>query len=595
MSPASRRVVATVAAFALVAASPSAAQTQRSSGHGQPRAEAAGLADGSLIVRFDSRLGRAARSAIAARLEGSIARSLPLPGLALIELPNDLNPLRAARRAAAMPGVAYAEPDQLVDYRVIPNDPLFGRQWALRNSGQAILARKGKPGADIAATSAWDLTAGTPSVIVADVDTGTDLTHPDLAANIWVNPGEVPGNHIDDDGNGLTDDVNGWDWADSDNVPDDSRSFDQGHGTETSSVIGAVGNNGIGIAGVNWRVSLMPLRAATLSDTISAFVYARQQGARVLNFSAGFPFYSQALKDTIDNLGSMLVVNAADNGGFNGRGDNSDRVGDFPCKFDSANLVCVAASNQRDQLTTFSNFGPTSVDLAAPGQSVLGAFPPNALSFDFSEFFDEPPGNRVRHGGRRDHWGLTSKLGGSITDSKGGDYQDNTNSFVVTRPVDLRQRSACEVDFFLRHRLATGDRLFVELSRAPRHWRRLGSFSGVAKGDFHFLRFPKRFNGSEGVRVRFRLRTNARGRDDGVYLDDLQVTCITTAPTYAFADGTSFAAPQVAGAAGLILSLNPASSVADVKARLLNGVDKLPSMAGKLVSGGRLNVNNSVR
>ena len=167
-------------------------------------------------------------------------------------------------------------------------------------------------------------------MIVADVDTGTDLTHPDLAANIWVNPNEIPGNHIDDDGNGLTDDVNGWDWADSDNTPDDSRSFEQGHGTETSSVIGAVGNNGIGISGVDWRVSLMPLRAATLSDTISAFVYARQQGARVINFSAGFPFYSQALKDTIDNLGTVLVVNAADNGGFNGRGDNSDKVATFP-------------------------------------------------------------------------------------------------------------------------------------------------------------------------------------------------------------------------------------------------------------------------
>ena len=192
----------------------------------------------------------------------------------------------------------------------------------------------------------------------------------------------------------------------------------------------------------------MPLRAATLSDTISAFVYARDQGARVINFSAGFPFYSQALKDTIDNIGTVLVVNAADNGGFDGHGDNSDRVADFPCKFNSANLICVAASNQRDKLTTFSNFGPSSVDLAAPGENVLGAYPPHAISYDLNEFFDEPLGTRFRRGGHNDSWGLTSKLGGSLTDSPKGDYRNNTNSSVTTRPIDLRQRRSCEVDFF---------------------------------------------------------------------------------------------------------------------------------------------------
>jgi subtilisin family serine protease len=603
MSIGSRRTVATVAALALGAAAPAASPAALGKGISAQSAgrvaavhhEPSGVVPNRVIVRFEARVGRAAQRGVVQRL-GARLEPLPEPGLAVVEVPRDAGSARSVRRLAALPGVLHAEPDQFIEFRAVPSDPLFGRQWALRNSGQTVLAVKGRPGADIAATSAWDLDVGSPSVIVADVDTGADLSHPDLAANIWVNPAEVPGNHIDDDGNGLTDDVNGWDWADSDNVPDDSRSFDQGHGTETSSVIGAVGNNGIGIAGVNWRVSLMPLRAATLSDTISAFVYARQQGARILNFSAGFPFYSQALKDTIDNLGTMLIVNAADNGGFNGRGDNSDRVADFPCKFPSLNLICVAASNQRDELTGFSNFGPTSVDLAAPGRNVLGAYPPNALSFDLSEFFDEPIGNRIRHGGRRDHWGLTQKLGGSLTDSKRGDYENNTNSFVVTRPADLRQRSACEVDFFLRHQLEEGrDRFFVEVSRAPRHWRRIGSFSGLAKGDFHFLRLPKRFNGAHRVRVRFRLHTDGSVRRDGVYLDDLQVTCITTAPTYAFADGTSFAAPQVAGAAALIFARYPASTVAEVKARLINGVDRLPSMAGKLVSGGRLDVNGALR
>jgi thermitase len=316
----------------------------------------------------------------------------------------------------------------------------------------------------------------------------------------------------------------------------------------------------------------------------------------VINFSAGFPFYSQAFKDTIDNLGSVLVVNAADNGGFDGHGDNSDRAPDFPCKFRSPNLICVGASNQRDRLTSFSNYGPLSVDLAAPGQNVLGAYPGHAISFDLNEFFDQPLGGRFKRGGRNGRWGLTQKLGGALADSPKGDYRNDTNSTVTTRSIDLRQRRACEVDFFLLHRLEDGpDRLLVQASKGKGRWRTLRSFTGSAKGDFHFLRLPKSFSGAAKAKVRFRLRTDGSVRLDGVYVDDLQVTCLTTGPTYAYADGTSFASPQVAGTAGLIYARYPGASVAQVKAKILGNVDKLPSMKGKLLSGGRLNAFAALR
>jgi subtilisin family serine protease len=587
-----RRVVAIVAIAALAGPATSVAGTAP-----VPTAGARhGWVPGRLIVRFAPGIARAQRTATASSLGARWVRSFRASNLGLLSIPRRENPRRAARRTARRPGVLYAEPDQFVDFRAVPDDPLFANQWGLRNSGQRLLATRGKPGADIGATPAWEVETGEPSVIIADVDTGADLTHPDLAANIWVNPDEIPGNHVDDDGNGLTDDVNGWDWTDSDSVPDDSRSFDQGHGTETASVIGAVGNNGSGMVGVDWSVSLMPLRVATLSDTISAFIYARDHGARVVNLSAGIPFFSRALKETIENLGSVLVINAADNGGFDGRGDNSDRRADFPCKFRSANLICVAASTQKDRLASFSNFGPTSVDLAAPGQNVLGAYPPDAISYDLSELFDAPLGHRIRSGGRHDQWGLTAKLGGSLTDSKHGRYRNHADSFVITRPLDLRQRRACDVGFYLLHRLQAGpDRLLVEASRHRGRWRTLRHFTGVANGDFHFLNLPRSFNGARRARIRFRLHTDGSVRLDGVYIDDLQVSCTTSAPTYAFADGTSFAAPAVAGAAGLILARNPTVSVAELKARLLGSVDHLRSMAGKLVSGGRLNASAALR
>lgn len=182
----------------------------------------------------------------------------------------DFAAARAALQADAM--VASCEPDQIIHAQALPGDDQFGQQWALRNTGQT----GGTTGADIHASAAWDITTGSRTVRVAVLDTGIDLLHPDLAANIWCNPGEIPGNQIDDDGNGYVDDSMGYNFVNDGGLPYD----DHFHGTHVAGIIGAVGGNGTGVAGVCWQTALVPLKTLDqdgtgfLSDAVDAMDYA---------------------------------------------------------------------------------------------------------------------------------------------------------------------------------------------------------------------------------------------------------------------------------------------------------------------------------
>ncbi len=276
----------------------------------------------------------------------------------------------ALQRLHANPQVEYAEPNYVLTASVVPNDARFNEMWALRNTGQT----GGTPGADIDATLAWDVSVGSPNVIVGDIDTGCDYNHPDLAANIWTNPGEIPGNGIDDDGNGFVDDVHGYDFYNRDGDPFD----DNGHGTHTAGTIGAVGDNGIGVVGVNWNVKIMCIKflnsggSGSTDGAIQAIDYATQMGVDLTSNSWGGGGFSQALYDAIAAAGTheMAFVAAAGN---NGR--DTDTFPNYPSAFDLANIVAVAATDDNDRLASFSNYGATTVDLAAPGVSILSTLP----------------------------------------------------------------------------------------------------------------------------------------------------------------------------------------------------------------------------
>lgn len=257
---------------------------------------------------------------------------------------------------------------ELTGEPVVPNDTSLAQLWGHRSPSNNL--------GGINSFLAWSVTTGSSTVKVAVIDTGVDVNHPDLAANIWTNPGEIPGNGIDDDGNGFIDDVRGWDFAYNDNLPSDIH----GHGTHVAGTIAAKGNNGIGVAGVAWSAAIIPVKFLSdsgpgyTSDAIEAIDYATRMGARLSNNSWGGGGYSGALRSAIQRAaaGNSLFVAAAGNAG-----SNNDYSPSYPASYDGPNILSVAATTSSDRLASFSNYGLSAVDIAAPGEGIYSTYPGN--------------------------------------------------------------------------------------------------------------------------------------------------------------------------------------------------------------------------
>ncbi|HTL67392.1 MAG TPA: S8 family serine peptidase [Lacunisphaera sp.] len=297
-----------------------------------------------------------------------------------VKLPPGLGAkVRAALEKSGL--VDYVEPDYVMSALVEPNDFRFwdGSTWHLKNTG----IYGGTVGADIHATTAWDTRTSATDTVVAVIDTGVRYTHEDLAANMWVNPGESgldangmdkATNGIDDDGDGYVDDVHGINVLNHTGNPMD----DFGHGTHVAGIVGAVGNNSVGIVGVAWQARIMALKFldyqgnGTISGAIECMEYARAKGARIINASWGsYAFTSQALRDEIATLGAdgILFVAACGNSG----GDN-DANPLFPASYEYDNIIAVAATTRTDSKPSWSNWGHTTVDLAAPGSPIFSTW-----------------------------------------------------------------------------------------------------------------------------------------------------------------------------------------------------------------------------
>ena len=310
-------------------------------------------------------------------------------GLVAIDDLDDASAASVASQYAAMGDlVAYAEPNIRIELDPMataayqrpvsapssksPNDPMFSEQWALNNDG----TNGGKVSADIGALKAWLRTQGSEEVVVAVLDSGVDYTHPDLVGNIWMRPDNIPA--YTDDELGTIDDKNGFNAVENASDPMD----DNGHGTHCAGIIGAEGDNGLGIAGVNWKVEIMPLKFigkggfGSTKNAIEAINYAIERkkagvNVRVINASWGSTLYSKALEDAIRAAGEQGILFVAAAG--NNSSDN-DRSPHYPSNYDLPNVISVAALDRSDQLASFSNYGVGTVDIAAPGKDILSTW-----------------------------------------------------------------------------------------------------------------------------------------------------------------------------------------------------------------------------
>ena len=476
------------------------------------------------------------------------------------------------------PNVEFAQLNYIYRKAVAPNDALYNNLWGLNNT------IPGKEGNDINAESAWTHASDCSNVTVAVVDTGISWNHEDLNMNIWSNTDESV-TSTDSDGNGFVDDTRGWDFIDNDNNPDD----DDGHGSHVAGTIGAIGNSGIGITGVCWSVKIMPVRVldaigSGTSLTVSQGInYAVSNNVDIINLSLG----STGLNDT---LLENAVINARDNGvviAASAGNDGSDNDGSpvFPCSYNYDNIICVAALNQDYNLASFSNYGLTSVDVGAPGVNILSPVAGTTTSV-FSDDFTGGAGSwTFDPSGEPWDIGLGTpfpfNLFYFLSDPSGFDtsvpYVQGINQTAYAN-VDLSTYDVSTIEYIADYSVNTGDYFKVVYGTASIPSSIIYQDTNNPGGIFNIFSHEIPDSCAANCNIGFNLRTDSDGNVSyGVDIESVTINGLTkNNTTYAYFQGTSMAAPHVAGIAALVKAVNPNYNYLDIVNAMKFSGDDLP-------------------
>lgn len=562
-------------------------------------------APGEVIVQYKSNAAPSRAVALHGQKGIRAVKHFTNPGLIQLRLPEDMSVEDALEMYRQDADVEYAEPNY---YRypaaTIPNDSDFQELWGLNNTGQSVYGNPGLSDADIDAPEAWDITTGSSDIIIAVIDSGVAYNHPDLRDNIWNNRDETI-NGKDDDQNGYIDDVRGWDFAENNKDPMDTND----HGTHIAGTIAARGNNETGVAGVCWNATIMPLRfidesyAGTVADEIAAINYAVENGARIINASYGSSTYSRAEEYAIESAGEagVLFITGAGNGGDDGVGDDIDSSPQYPASYDLPNIISVAATDQDDRLIPFSNYGDGSVDVAAPGVSIFSTM---ARQRVWSDNFDDSDISDWTTGGNNNTWERTSNVYFSdsycLTDSPGEDYKDNTASWAQAPAADLSAYANTSLDLITAGISENNvDFLYVQASANGAAWSDVLALTGNSLYWNQYTLDLSAYDGESTFYLRFYFDSDNTISDDGWYIDNINLYASSSPPEsteYRYMSGTSFAAPYVAGLAGLIWSINPdLLTMQEIKQIILNSVDERVSLRGKVSSEGRINAYQALK
>jgi thermitase len=569
-------------------------------GAGLPSASMPGASgaymSGEMLVRFKSTVSQQIRQEVVARYGHSIRSELPLHWTHIqLAVGEPVEEAVAVYRKDA--AVEYAQPNYVYLAAAVPNDPLYGQLWGLKNTGQTVTNaftqppgsslgyttdNPGTAGADMNIEKAWDYITDCSGVVVAVIDSGVSYNQEDLSDNMWNGGPAFP--------------LHGYNYVNNNTDPIDLN----GHGTHVAGTIGAVGNNGTGVTGICWKASIMAVRVldttgrGTTATIIQGVDFAVTNGAKVINMSLGGkgPF-DQAYSDAItaaQTADVVVVVAAGNDGADNDSGDTTI----YPCNFTQPNLVCVAALDQSFELASFSNYGLTSVDVGAPGTNVQSTWP--GTSAGGTEAFDAGWSGSSTTAGSGGGWASSTTVVSSgiscLVDPAGypgGVYHTNTDD-EASKAFNLAGADVATLRFSADVDVSTGDDF-----RGVAGTTTLFEVSGITTSDFVTLTFDISSCISASCTLEFELLSGAGPAARGVAVCGLTVSALALNSTsYNVLNGTSMASPAVAGLATLLRAYNPLYTYADVVSAIEAPGRPAASLRGKSTSGNVVDVMSSL-